>query len=272
MTFFTQSSTTPDTTPDTTSDTTFKSFTRIDWDTAENEIFGFNFYKDLADAIGIPLEECFKNNKIDLSKYEVPDPDISKYVNSVPTFAQFESMCPFTSNRSNSLYPTTHKRYIAINMINLSVGAYARCWRDLPVTNDNDRYICLNILKKMQNSERDSALLHTFTRMGMKISEYIDDAHKLYDIMIKLPANRDSIFRLFGEYGTMNIVNGSAVSFSTGLTAEQLYQLCYRGFIDTHMTMDEVEKLIKTVVKHGLDYTINNTKSLNYFDNHPLND
>tara|TARA_Y100000401_G_scaffold117368_1_gene125871 strand:- start:5792 stop:6598 length:807 start_codon:yes stop_codon:yes gene_type:complete len=268
VTFFTQSSTTAPTT----SDTTSQSFTRIDWDTAENEIFGFNFYKDLADAIGIPLEECFKNNKIDLSKYEVPDPDISKYVNSVPTFAQFESMCPFTNNRSNSLYPTTHKRYIAINMINLSVAAYARCWRDLPVTNDNDRHICLNMLKKMQNSERDSTLLHTFTRMGMKISEYIDDAHKLYDIMVKLPANRDSIFRLFGEYGTMNIVNGSAVSYSTGLTAEQLYQLCHRGFIDTHMTLDEVEKLIKTVVKHGLDYTINNTKSLNYFDNHPLKD
>ena len=269
MTFFTQSGNTPDNTYNV---ERAKRFAKIDWDLVKEKVVAFQIYKDLADATGIPLQECLVNNKVDLSKYEVEDPEISKYLESVPTFAELEKKCPFTSNRSNSVYPTTHKRYIAMNMIQLSVKAYVTFWHNLPVKNDYDRYICLNMLKKKQNNQRDSALLQTFTRMGIKISEYIEDTHKLCELALKLPSNRDSIFRLFGEYGTMNIVNGSAVSFSTGLTAEQLYQLCHHDYIDPFMTMDEVEKLIKTVVNHGLDITINNTKSLNYFDNHSIED
>ena len=268
MTFFTQSSTTFSTIEPTSID----SFTKIDWDLVKQNVKAFDIYRQLANQTGISLQECFFNNKVDLSPYEIEDPEIQNYISSVPLFSELEKKYPFTIKRCDSAYPTTDRRYVAMNMITLSVTAYARCWRDLPVTNDNDRYICLNMLKKMQNNQRDSALLHTFTRMGMKISKYIEDKHKLYDITLKLPSNRNSIFRLFGEYGTLINNTRNAVSYPTGLTAEQLYQLCQHGFIDTHMTPDEAEKLIKTVVKHGLDYTIHRTKSLNYFDNHPQED
>ena len=189
-------------------------------------------------------------------------------------------MCPSTTS------PLYYKQQ-AVETKYLLLYAYKIIAIFDPVKNDNDRYICLNMLKKMQNSQRDSALLHTFTRMGIKIGNYIEDTFPeitsywgnsdavtsgLCDIALKLPANRDAIFRLFGEYGTMNIVSGSAVSFSTGLTADQLFQLCHREFIDPFMTMDEVEDLIKRVENHGFDIVINETSSLNYFENHSIRD
>ena len=67
MTFFIQSGNTSDSTFDYTS----KSFTRIDWEKVKENVTAFQIYKDLADATGISLQECFVNNKVDLSKYEV---------------------------------------------------------------------------------------------------------------------------------------------------------------------------------------------------------
>ena len=73
MTFFTQSS-------NTTSSTTSQSLTRIDWDSVKDKIVAFEIYQDLANATGISLQECFQNNKVDLSQFEIEDPEIDNYI------------------------------------------------------------------------------------------------------------------------------------------------------------------------------------------------
>ena len=92
MTFFTQSSTTLDTTP--------KSFTKIDWDLVKQNVTAFDIYRQLANHTGISLQECFQNNKVDLSQFEIEDPEIDNYISSVPLFGELEKEYPFTFSNS----------------------------------------------------------------------------------------------------------------------------------------------------------------------------
>ena len=251
MTFFTQSSTTLDTTP--------KSFTKIDWDLVKQNVTAFDIYRQLANHTGISLQECFQNNKVDLSQFEIEDPEIDNYISSVPLFGELEKEYPFTMDRSFPICPTTHKRNISQNMVKLSLEMY-KIWENMPVASDNDKQICLRMLKKLQGSQRNEVLLETFTHIGIELN--VLDKYKIDDLSKKLPANRKAIFRLFGEYGTLNINTGSAVKFTISLTAPQIWDLCQENIIDPFVTYEEAERIVYYVHKHGIDYVIENKKSL----------
>ncbi len=257
MTFFTQSSITAPT-----FDTTPKSFTKIDWDRVKENVTAFDIYRQLANQTGISLQECLFNNKVDLSPYEIEDPEIDNYISSVPLFSELEKKYPFTIDRSNSLFPTTHRRNISLNMIDLSLQAY-QIWDGFPVTNDNDRQICLKMLKNRQHSRRDKVLLQSFTRMGIVLWDLLIVKKYENNVMIdQLPCNRDAFFRIFGEYAHKNIKTGSAVRYSTSLNGPEIWKLCQENVIDQFFTYEEAEKLVYCVHKHGIDYAIENKKSL----------
>ena len=251
MTFFTQSSTTPDTTP--------KSFTKIDWDLVKQNVTAFDIYRQLANQTGISLQECLFNNKVDLSPYEIEDPEIDNYISSVPLFNELEKKYPFTTSRRDSRYPTTHVRHIAANMIKLSIEMY-KIWDNMPVTNDNDRRICLKMLKKLQSNQRDRVLLETFTRIGIELNGL--HKYKIDDLSKKLPNNRDKVFRFFGEYGHKNIKTNNAVRYPISLTALQIWDLCREEVIDPYVTEIEVKKIVESVSKRGIDYAIENKKKI----------
>ncbi len=257
MTFFTQSSITaptPDTTP--------KSFTKIDWDLVKQNVTAFDIYRQLANQTGISLQECLFNNKVDLSPYEIEDPEIDYYISSVPLFSEWEKKYPFTIDRSNSLFPTTHRRNISLNMIDLSLEAW-KYWEGFPVTNDNDRQICLKMLKNRQHSRRDKVLLQSFTRMGIVVWDLMMTKKHENNVMIdQLPCNRDAFFRIFGEYAHKNIKTDNAVRYSINLNGPEIWKLCQENVIDPFLTYEEAEKLAYCVHKHGIDYVIENKKSL----------
>ena len=258
MTFFTQSSITPD--------TTRKSFTRIDWEKVKENVTAFQIYKDLADATGIPLQECFVNNKVDLSKYEIEDEEIKNYISSVPLFSELERIFPYTIDRSNSLFPTTHRRYISKNMLELSREAY-RIWEGFPVENDYDRHICLWMLKNRQRNRRDKVLLQSFIRMGIEVSNFDlddgdEDGQREFDLIKGLPCNRDAFFRIFGEYAHKNIKTDNAVRYSTRLDHNQIYQLIIEDVLDQFITYEEADKIVWFVHKHGVDHVMRNRKEL----------
>lgn len=258
MTFFTQSSTTAPT-----FDTTPKSFTKIDWDRVKENVTAFDIYRQLANQTGISLQECLFNNKVDLSPYEIEDPEIDNYISSVPLFSELEKKYPYTIDRSNSLFPTTHRRYISRNMLDLSFEAY-KIWDGFPVTNDNDRQICLKMLKNRQHNRRDKVLLQSFIRMGIELNNltFIDDGQMFFDLCKGLPCNRDAFFRIFGEYAHKNIKTDNAVRYSIKLDYDQIYQLIVQEILDQFVTYEEAEKIVYCVYKHGLNYAIENKKSL----------
>ena len=260
MTFFTQSSITSPTVEPTSID----SFTRIDWDLVKQNVKAFDIYRQLANQTGISLQECLFNNKVDLSPYEVEDPEIQNYISSVPLFSELEKKYPYTIDRSNSLFPTTHRRYISRNMLDLSLEAY-KIWDGFPVTNDNDRQICLKMLKNRQHNRRDKVLIQSFIRMGIELNNLTfidDDGQKFFDLCKGLPCNRDAFFRIFGEYAHKNIKTDNAVRYSTKLDYDEIYQLIIEDVLDQFVTYEEAEKIVYYVYKHGLNYVMENKKSL----------
>ena len=262
MTFFIQSGNTSDSTFDYTS----KSFTRIDWEKVKENVTAFQIYKDLADATGISLQECFVNNKVDLSKYEVEDEEIKNYISSVPLFSELEKRFPYTIDRSNSLFPTTNRRYISKNMLALSREAY-RIWEGFPVENDCDRHVCLWMLKNHQRNRRDKVLLHSFVRVGIEVSNFDldygdEDGQREFDLVKGLPCNRDAFFRIFGEYAHKNIKTDNPVKYSTRLDYDQIYQLILNEILDQFITYEEADKIVCSVHKHGLDHVMRNGKQL----------
>ena len=74
-------------------------------------------------------------------------------------------------------------------------------WRMFPVINDNDRQICLKMLKNRQHSRRDKVMLQSFNRMGIVLWDLlIVQKYESNVISEQLPSNRDAFFRIFGEY------------------------------------------------------------------------
>lgn len=258
MTFFTQSSTTSSTIEPTSID----SFTKIDWDLVKQNVKAFDIYRQLANQTGISLQECFFNNKVDLSPYEIEDPEIQNYISSAPLFSELEKRHPFTIDRSNSLFPTTHRRNISENMLALSMEVNS-IWRMFPVTNDNDRQICLKMLKDRQHSRRDKVMLQSFNRMGIVLWDLLIVQHYENNVMFEqLPSNRDAFFRIFGEYAHKNIKTDNAVRYSTSLNGPEIWKLCQENVIDPFFNYEEAEKLVYYVRKHGIDHVIENKKSL----------
>lgn len=258
MTFFTQSSTTSSTIEPTSID----SFTKIDWDLVRQNVKAFDIYRQLANQTGISLQECFFNNKVDLSPYEIEDPEIQNYISSVPLFSELEKKYPFTIDRSNSLFPTTHRRNISKNMLGLSMAVNS-IWRMFPVINDNDRQICLKMLKNRQHSRRDKVMLQSFNRMGIVLWDLLMIKKHENNVMIdQLPCNRDAFFRIFGEYAHKNIKTDNAVRYSINLNGPQIWLLCQENVIDPFLTYEEAEKLVYCVHKHGIECVIENKKSL----------
>lgn len=265
MTFFTQSSTTLDTTP--------KSFTKIDWDLVKQNVTAFDIYRQLANHTGISLQECFFNNKVDLSPYEIEDPEIDNYISSVPLFSELEKKYPFTMDRSNSLVPTTHRRNIARNMVDLSLEAY-KIWDGFPVTNDNDRKICLKMLKNRQQNRRDKVLFESFVNVGGVLEDLLNKPRSEFRSYVNaqfrttnalhhaLPCNRDAFFRLFGEYAHKNTKTDNAVRYSHRLGYVEIWELCVNKIIDQFFTYEEAERLVYLTFKHDIDYIIENKKSL----------
>ena len=143
-------------------------------------------------------------------------------------------------------------------MVRLSMEVNS-IWRMFPVTNDNDRQICLKMLKNRQHSRRDKVMLQSFNRMGIVLWDLLDEANVLVK---KLPSNRDAFFRIFGEYAHKNIKTDNAVRYSTSLNGPEIWKLCQENVIDPFFTYEEAEKLVYCVRKHGIDYVIENKKSL----------
>ena len=125
-------------------------------------------------------------------------------------------------------------------------------WRMFPVINDNDRQICLKMLKNRQHSRRDKVMLQSFNRMGIVLWDLlIVQKYESNVISEQLPSNRDAFFRIFGEYAHKNIKTDNAVRYSTslnGLKFGNFVKKCHDPFVN----YEEAENLYILFVSMAL--------------------